>query len=172
MHPPITIVLHYLFPAEPLAAPEAPIVRSDQAWPTWLRGANPGGWHPVEWNELLDGHLGPWAMVVVGERVVSIAHTPVPLTHEVAECGVWTAPGSRGRGFATASATAWAEILRPSGRRLAYRTTDDNRSSQAVAMRLGLRLDSRTEEPREEGGQLHPLSSVLSEGRRSTSDPT
>src|SRR5689334_20188089 len=25
-----------------------------------LRGANPGNWEPVEWDELLEGKLGPW----------------------------------------------------------------------------------------------------------------
>ncbi|MEN0068088.1 MAG: GNAT family protein [Myxococcota bacterium] len=161
MNPATKVVLRYIFPSEVEVASDVTIVRSDSHLPAWLRDANPGGWHPIEWDELLDGRLGPWAMVVDCERVISIAHTPVPMTDEVAECGVWTKPGSRGRGHATASASMWAEVLRPSGRRLVYRTTEDNLSSRRVAERLRLRLVSRTEEPRDDHvSNLHPLSSV------------
>jgi len=161
VNPATKVVLRYVFPSEVEVASDVTIVRSDSHLPAWLRDANPGGWHPVEWDELLDGQLGPWAMVVDCERVISIAHTPVPMTGEVAECGVWTEPGSRSRGHATASASIWAEVLRPSGRRLVYRTTEDNLSSRRVAERLWLRLVSRIEEPRNDhASNLHPLSSV------------
>lgn len=130
------------------AASTARIIRSDRldavgaALPAWLRAANPGNWEPVEWDELLDGRLGPWTMVLDGqdgEVVTSICHTPGPLAPRAAECGVWTRPGWRGLGHAAATAAAWAEILRPSGRTLFYSTDADNRSSQRVAARLGLR---------------------------------
>lgn len=117
----------------------AEIERSDRAVPRWMRDANPGNWEPVEWDELLDGSLGPWAMVGDGRRVVSICHTPVPLTERAAECGTWTDPEFRGRGYAAATTAQWAELLRDSGRHLFYGTDLENRSSQRVAQRLGLR---------------------------------
>ena len=127
-----------------------------------LRGANPGGWEPVEWDELLDGRLGPWAFALEGERVVAICHTPVAMTAGSAECGVWTDPAFRGRGYAAAVTAAWAAMLRPTGRALMYRCDETNVSSRRVAERLGLRLVGRTWEPeRADGeGKLHPLCSL------------
>ena len=128
-----------------------------------LRDANPGNWLPVEWDELLDGRLGPWTMVLDGDRVVSICQTPRPLTLRGAECGVWTQPGFRGRGYAAANAAAWAAMLRPTGRVLFYSTDADNRSSQRVAERLQLRPIGWTwrvcaAEPGAE--PVHPLSAL------------
>lgn len=74
-------------------ASSARVIRSDAAGRDELRRANPGNWEPVEWDELLDGLLGPWAMVVDGGEVLSICHTPVPMTDQATECGVWTPPG-------------------------------------------------------------------------------
>ena len=79
-------------------------------------------------------------MAVDDQRVVSIAHTPRPMTEHEAECGVWTDPTARGKGLATATASAWANILRSTGRKLIYSTTEDNLSSQRVAERLKLEL--------------------------------
>src|SRR5262249_12636518 len=93
-----------------------------------LRGANPGNWDPVEWTELLDGRLGPWAIAVVDGAAVSICHTPVPMTAHAAECGVWTDPQHRGRGYAAATAAAWVPLVRAPGRHLFYMTDDNNRS--------------------------------------------
>jgi GNAT superfamily N-acetyltransferase len=115
------------------------IVRSDAAPEAELRRLNPGNWGPDEWDDLLDGTLGPWAMAVVDGRVVSICHTPVPMTARAAECGVWTHPEYRGRGYAGAVTAAWAAILHPSGRALFYSTDSGNRASQRVAARLRLR---------------------------------
>jgi hypothetical protein len=128
-----------------------------------LRDANPGNWLPVEWDELLDGRLGPWTMVLDGDRAVSICHTPGPLRPRGAECGVWTQPGFRGRGYAAATAIAWAAILRPTGRILFYSTDADNRSSQRVAERLQLRPIGwtwrlRAADPGAES--VHPLSTL------------
>lgn len=160
-----TIVLRYVFPSTPPPGAETNIVRSNEAIPRWLTGANPGGWHPVEWSELLDGTLGPWAMVVAEQRVLSIAHTPKPMTDVEAECGVWTDPIARGKGFAAAAASAWASILRSTDRRLVYSTTEGNLSSQRVAERLKLKLISRHEMPRKTGGSnVHPLCSVRGDG--------
>ena len=79
-------------------------------------------------------------MAVQGEIIVSICHTPKPLTAHAAECGVWTRPGFRGRGHAAAVTSAWADVLRPSGRYLFYSTDARNLSSQRVTRRLNLRL--------------------------------
>jgi len=116
-----------------------PIVRSDAAREVQLRRLNPGNWEPDEWDDLLDGMLGPWAMAVVDGRVASICHTPVPMTARAAECGVWTHPEYRGRGYAGAVTAAWAAILHPSSRALFYSTDSENRASQRVAARLQLR---------------------------------
>jgi hypothetical protein len=118
---------------------DAEIVRSDGTVVDRLRAANPGNWEPDEWNELLDGTLGPWTAAIVGGRVVSIAHTPCPMTARAAECGVWTESLHRGRGYAAATTAAWATILRPTGRCLFYATDAENLSSRRVAARLGLR---------------------------------
>jgi GNAT superfamily N-acetyltransferase len=138
------------------------MARSDAAPDAALRGLNPGNWAPDEWDDLLDGVLGPWAMAVVDGRAASICHTPLPMTARAAECGVWTDPAYRGRGYAAAVTAAWADILQPSRRALFYSTDAGNRASQRVAARLQLRplgwtwRLARTEPgPRE---HRHPLS--------------
>jgi RimJ/RimL family protein N-acetyltransferase len=130
---------YYLFEPEVRTRTRTPIVRSDRAPNGRLRQLNPGNWGEQEWEELLAGELGPWAMAQVDGRVVSICHTPRPMTERAAECGVWTHPDYRGRGYATEVTGTWAEILRPSGRYLFYSTDARNLSSQHVAARLGLR---------------------------------
>jgi predicted GNAT family acetyltransferase len=57
-----------------------------------------------------------------------------------AEAGVETAPEFRGRGYASAVVTRWAEVVRQSGRRPLYSTSWDNLASQGVAKKLGLIL--------------------------------
>jgi GNAT superfamily N-acetyltransferase len=137
------------------------IERSDAWTGDALGNANPGNWHPVEWGELLDGCLGPWAMAIEGALVVSICHTPVPVTERGAECGVWTHPAFRGRGYGAAVVSAWAEILRPSGRYLFYSTRADNLPSQRLARRLQLRPLGWTwrfgDARRDEDDEVHPL---------------
>lgn len=129
----------YVFEGTP-PVPAAPhIERSDAANPAALRDANPGNWEPDEWQDLLAGRLGPWAMATHGGAVLSIAHTPLPVSALAAECGVWTRPDARGQGYAAAVTAAWSAIVRREGRRLFYSTTQENRSSQRVAERLRLR---------------------------------
>ena len=140
------------------------IQRSDDSSVRRLLALNPGNWANDEWAELLAGALGPWAIALVNGRVASICHTPRPMNKHTAECGIWTDPDFRGRGYAAATASAWAEIVRPSGRHLIYSTTAENRPSQRVAARLGLRPigwtwtlaaeDSRPPNP------YHPLSTA------------
>lgn len=138
--------------------------RSDRSIPSWLRRANPGNWEPIEWDELVDGKLGPWVMATHEQRVVSITHTPTPLTDRSVEAGAWTDPDFRGRGYAAAVTAEWAKMLRPSGRFLFYTTDPDNLSSQRVATRLGLRFLGyqwflRDRDRSYEGG-LHPSSTA------------
>ena len=89
----------YFLVAPPLPGTRtAHILRSDTAPDAGLRRLNPGGWEPDEWDDLLAGTLGPWAMALAGGRVVSICHTPVVMTARAAESGVWTHPDSTARG--------------------------------------------------------------------------
>ncbi len=151
----------FLIEAAPQLGSGLRIERSDASTEDVLRNANPGNWHPVEWDELLDGCLGPWAMAIEGGRIVSICHTPVPVTARGAECGVWTDPASRGRGYAAAVVSEWAAILRSSGRSLFYSTHADNLSSQRLAGRLQLRPLGWTwrfgRATRDEDDGVHPL---------------
>ena len=166
--------LVYLVDHEVQVASDADMQRSDAPLPAWMGDANPGNWHPIEWAELLEGRLGPWAMASEGERVVSICHTPVPMTVRAAEVGVWTDPEFRGQGHAAAVTAQWAAILRPSGRYLFYSTGADNLSSQRVAGRLEARLLGRTWQlGRAEAapaGQVHPLCSLRRSGSNSPED--
>ena len=152
----------YLIESPPPIVIDAAIVRSDRRIARWLHDANPGNWHPVEWAELLDGRLGPWTMVVADRRVLSICHTPLPLTDRSGEAGVWTAEDARGRGYAAAVTAEWVALLRPSRRHLFYVHDVANRSSQRVAERLQARhlgwAWCRDVPPR--GSDVHPLSSL------------
>jgi RimJ/RimL family protein N-acetyltransferase len=130
---------YYLIESHVRAETRVRIVRSDASTDDRLRRLNPGNWEPDEWDDLLDGALGPWAMAVAEGRVVSLCHTPRSMTERAAECGVWTHPDDRGRGYAAAVTAAWAGILRASGRCLFYSTDARNVSSQRVAARLRLR---------------------------------
>lgn len=96
------------------------------------------GWRQDEWDDLMAGRLGPWAMAVAGGRVVSLCHCS-RLTEAGAEAGVWTDADHRGRGLAASVTAAWAGLLAPSGRLVFYSTAKENRSSQRVAARLRLR---------------------------------
>ncbi len=101
-------------------------------------GRRPPSWDEPEWEALLGGQLGPWAMLGVCGQVVSICHTPrdSPMG---AEAGTWTDPAFRGHRYACASTAAWASVMgQRDGRPLFYSTADDNLSSQRVAARLGL----------------------------------
>ena len=163
---------YYVFEPDARVETRAELVRSDTGASERLRDLNPGNWDDEEWDELRDGTLGPWAMAIVDGRVVSVCHTPGPMAPLAAECGVWTDPAYRGRGYAAAVAATWAAILRPSGRHLFYSTTADNRSSQRVAARLQLRpigwyWSLVTADP-EQDRHRHPLSRRFADGRHSS----
>jgi RimJ/RimL family protein N-acetyltransferase len=156
----------YLFDPDIRIEMGASIARSDAPQDERLRLLNPGNWERDEWDDLLDGVLGPWAIAVVDERIVSICHTPQAMTDRAAECGVWTDPDYRGRGYAAAVTATWADILRPSGRFLFYSTDAENLSSQRVAARLHLCpigwTWSLTDAGHEQRLDRHPLSRRLS----------
>jgi RimJ/RimL family protein N-acetyltransferase len=115
------------------------VLRSDSAEHLHLVRSllRPGSWEPAEWAELTSGRAGaPWAMVAEDGQVVSICHS-ARLTPLGAEAGTWTSPAYRGRGYAAATTSAWADQL--PGIHLFYSTSADNHSSQRVAQRLRLR---------------------------------
>jgi hypothetical protein len=166
----------WLIPDDVHFAPEVRIERSDAFDGGALRNANPGNWHAIEWDELLDGRLGAWAIALDGLRALSICHTPGPTTRRGAECGVWTHPDVRGRGYAATVTAAWASIMRPSGRYLFYSTDSENVSSQRVARRLDLRPIGWTWKlrPASQPGrdEFHPLSSLRRGHDDSAAAPT
>lgn len=100
--------------------------------------ARPANWEAEEWEQLLEGELGPWAMAVVEAEVASLCHS-ARLTAAAAEAGVWTDPAHRGAGLAAAVTGAWAAQFEGDGRVLFYSTSAENVSSQRVAARLGIR---------------------------------
>ncbi|MFB4264504.1 GNAT family N-acetyltransferase [Nonomuraea sp. GTA35] len=115
------------------------VLRSDSAEHLHLVRSlpRPGSWEPDEWAELTSGRAGaPWAMVAEDGQVVSICHS-ARLTRLGAEAGTWTSPACRGRGYAAATTSAWADQL--PGIHLFYSASADNHSSQRVAQRLRLR---------------------------------
>jgi RimJ/RimL family protein N-acetyltransferase len=130
----------YLIPGETTFSSAAEILRSGDENIEVLHDQDLErlNWPAEEWRELLDGSLGPWAMAMIGDQVVSICHS-ARLTERGAEAGVWTDPGFRGQGHAAAVTAAWAALLAPSGRHLFYSTYAANVSSQRVAERLHLR---------------------------------
>lgn len=130
----------YLISKNTNFTPTTQLVLSNSPQRKTIQQSNPGNWLADEWNALIDGKLGPWAMAIVDRRVISICHTPKKMTDDAAECGVWTDPDFRGQGHATATTAAWASILAPTQRHLFYSTDAENHSSQRVATRLNLRL--------------------------------
>ncbi len=130
----------YVVPPGTAFESTAEIRRSDAGDVEALRGlvTDRANWSAEEWQSLLDGALGPWAVATVGDRLGAICHS-ARLAPRGAEAGVWTDPDFRGLGYAAAVTAAWAALLAPSGRHLFYSTSADNRSSQRVAARLRLR---------------------------------
>ena len=108
-----------------------------------LHDRRPRNWDVDEWHDLIAARLGPWAMALSDDAVVSICHTPRPITPHAAECGVWTHPVHRGRRLAEATTVAWTKIVAAPGRSLFYSTDDRNVPSQRLAAHLGLRLLGR-----------------------------
>lgn len=130
----------YVFPPSTSFASPAVIIRSADEDSSRVGDDSPPGlaWSRGGWRSLLAGERGPWAMASVDGRVVAVCHS-ARLFEAGAEAGVWTHPDFRGRGHAAAVSAAWASLVAASGREPFYSTSADNRSSQRVAARLGLR---------------------------------
>lgn len=115
------------------------VITSADPVPALLPAARPQAWWQVrEWEDLLAGRLGPWAIAMEGPRVVALCHTP-RADQQAAEAGVWTHPDDRRRGHAVAVTAAWAAVAGRDHRVLFYSTSEHNRASQGVARRMGLR---------------------------------
>jgi RimJ/RimL family protein N-acetyltransferase len=144
----------YVIAADTAFKSTAEIFRSDGKTAEALRTRVPqrGGWSLAEelrtrvpqrswslddWQLLLDGSFGPWAVATISGQVIAMCHS-ARLTDRGAEAGVWTDPDFRGQGHAAAVTAAWASLLASSGRHLFYSTSADNLSSQRVAARLSL----------------------------------
>ncbi len=130
----------YLVQSTPALPSAGQLFTSAEPTPALLRAARPQPWWtPQEWEDLLAGWLGPWAIAMDGLLVVASCHTP-RADHTAAEAGVWTHPDSRRRGHAATVTAAWAAVARQDHGVLFYSTAEHNLASQGVARRLGLRL--------------------------------
>jgi RimJ/RimL family protein N-acetyltransferase len=98
-------------------------------------------WEAEEWDDLLAGRIGPWAMVIDrdgdGDRVLSLCHS-ARFAATGFEAGTWTTDGARGKGLAAAATAAWAAACREIGGHIFYSTDAYNLASQRVAARLKL----------------------------------
>lgn len=115
------------------------LIRSDDPDPAVFGVRVPITWEPEEWAGLLAGAYGPWAMIIDGDRVLSICHS-ARLAPEGVEAGTWTVEDARGLGLAAAATAAWADACRPLPGYVFYSTDANNLASQRVAARLGLPL--------------------------------
>lgn len=80
--------------------------------------------------------LGPVVVRVMDEVAVAVCFS-ARITSQVAEAGVYTVEGYRGRGYAVEVARGWAASIRATGRLPLYSTSWENVASQAVAANLG-----------------------------------
>jgi hypothetical protein len=133
----LEVGVSYLIPADFTVGPTADLVLPGGNLPRSLRSPV-DHWEAEEWQRLLGGDRGPWAMATANGRVISLCHS-ARLAERGAEAGTWTDPAFRGRGHAAAVTAAWGSQVAPSGRCLFYSTSAKNHSSQRVAERLQLR---------------------------------
>jgi len=75
---------------------------------------------------------------VIEEGVAVSVCRSVRVTPQVAEAGVDTVEGFRGRGYAVRVVGAWASAVRESGLIPLYSISSDNLASRGVARKLGL----------------------------------
>jgi hypothetical protein len=80
----------------------------------------------------------PWCAAMVDEAIAALCFA-ARIGPRGLEAGVYTFPGFRGRGLAAAVTAAWSSLSGLANKTLFYSTSRDNRSSQRVAERLGLR---------------------------------
>lgn len=103
----------------------------------WLADHRPADWSGGQWQELLDGRLGPWASLTDRTGVVALCHS-ARLSPLGAEAGVRTEATHRGRGLAGLVLAGWAGQLRERRIPLYYSASDSNAASLRVAAKLGL----------------------------------
>ena len=127
--------LSFVFEDAPTGTEHPWLVRSDAASVDPVRHVQPTDWEAEEWNLLLDGALGPWAMVFDGAEVLAICHT-ARSGAGAAEAGVWTRADHRRRGYAVAVTESWAALAAREYDTLYDSTSGDNLGSQQVAARL------------------------------------
>ncbi|MXX14242.1 MAG: GNAT family N-acetyltransferase [Gemmatimonadetes bacterium] len=84
-------------------------------------------------------HCQPVVAIVEGDKAVSVCQS-VRKSVEAEEAGVDTLLSHRGKGYAAQVVAGWAGAVRKQGRIPLYSTSWDNRASQRVAEKLGLRL--------------------------------
>jgi GNAT superfamily N-acetyltransferase len=120
----------YSFPDRPVFQSAAVVIHKENA--DLLRGGLD------EWRPDVSAGLPMLAMVVGGKAVSICASAHASGVAHTA--GVETLPGYRGRGFASATVAAWAQLVREQGATPFYATTFDNLASQGVAKQLDLRL--------------------------------
>lgn len=130
------------FLIETLPAVPAGATVADSAAPGGVSGADfrrPPGWEPAQWNALLTGALGPWAMLLDRFDVLSICHTARD-SMAGAEAGIWVEPRLSRGWHATAATAAWAALVRGRDNRpLFYNPAGHNDSAQRIAADLSLR---------------------------------
>lgn len=80
----------------------------------------------------------PFVALVEENRAVSVCRS-VRITPEAHEAGVETLPEFRGNGYAQEVTAEWAQLVRSSGATPLYSTSWENKPSQAVARKLGLK---------------------------------
>ena len=137
----ITSCLSYLIrPGTTRPAPPGIALHTSADPPTTaLRALRPDPeWELGEWDDLLAGRLGPWAIAIGTDRIAALCHTPRDRLG-TAEVGVWTHPEHRGHGYAEVVVGAWAAVAGRTRRLLFYSHFDDNPASAAVARKLGAR---------------------------------
>ena len=84
-------------------------------------------------------HCQPVVAIVEGGKAVSVCQS-VRKSVEAEEAGVDTLLSHRGKGYAAQVVAGWAGLVREQGRIPLYSTSWDNKASQRVAEKLGLRL--------------------------------
>lgn len=91
-----------------------------------------------DWQNEVDLRRQPFYAVVDGGRAIALCCS-VRITTLAHEAGVATLPEARGKGWALHAVAAWARAVDALGAIPLYSTSWDNRASQAVARKLGMR---------------------------------
>lgn len=99
----------------------------------------PPDWEPAQWDALLGGVLGPWAMLLGQSEVLSICHTSRD-SAAGAEASIWASPKLTGTRHVAEATAAWATLMRKrDDRPLFCNLSDASDSAQRIAVGLSLR---------------------------------